>query len=123
MWSNGDDFTAEDVIVTFNARRLSKGTVWRFLESVEAVDDHTVVFTMSEPSTVVERYVIRNEYIVDRATFSEWSDKVQALVDEGLDNDPTSGTPCCWSSTNTGPTATTPPARTTSRSTPSTRRA
>jgi peptide/nickel transport system substrate-binding protein len=75
------------VVVTFNARRLVKGTVWRFLESVEAVDDHTVVFNMGEPSTVVERYVIRNEHIVDRATFGEWSDKVQALVGEGLDNE------------------------------------
>lgn len=85
-WSNGDDFTAEDVVVTFNCRRLAKGTVWRFLDSVTAVDDHTVVFHMSDPSTVVERYVIRNEAIVDRATFGEWSDKVQTLVDEGFDN-------------------------------------
>jgi peptide/nickel transport system substrate-binding protein len=86
-WSNGDDFTAEDVVVTFNCRRLAKGTVWRFLDSVEAVDDHTVVFHMGEPSTVVERYVVRNEYIVDRATFGEWSDKLQALVDAGKDKD------------------------------------
>lgn len=86
-WSNGDDFNAQDVIATFNCRRLVKGTVWRFLDSVEAVDDHTVVFHMSEPSTVVERYVIRNEYIVDRATYGEWSDKLQALVDAGKDKD------------------------------------
>ena len=50
-------------------------------------DDFTVVFKMSEPSTVVERYVIRNEAIVDTATYGEWSDKVQALVDEGFDNE------------------------------------
>ncbi|HNT77119.1 MAG TPA: ABC transporter substrate-binding protein [Anaerolineae bacterium] len=85
-WSNGDDFNAQDVIATFNCRRLTKGTVWRFLESVTAKDDFTVVFKMSEPSTVVERYVVRNEYIVDRATYGEWSDKVQALVDDGKDN-------------------------------------
>lgn len=87
QWSNGDDFTSEDVLVTFNCRRLAKGTVWRYLDSIEAVDDYTVVFYMSEPSTVVERYVVRNEYIVDRATYGEWSDKVQDLVDQGLDQD------------------------------------
>ena len=86
-WSNGDDFNAQDVIATFNCRRLEKGTVWRFLESVTAKDDYTVVFKMSEPSSVVERYVIRNEAIVDRATYGEWSDKLQALVDEGKDSD------------------------------------
>jgi len=86
-WSNGDDFTAEDVVVTFMCRRLVKGTVWRFLDKVEATDDYTVVFHMSQPSTVVERYVIRNEAIVDRATYGEWADKLQALVDQGLDNE------------------------------------
>ncbi len=86
-WSNGDDFTAEDVWVTFMCRRLAKGTVWRFLDKVEVVDDYTVVFHMAEPSTVVERYVIRNEYIVDRATFGEWAEKLQELVDQGLDTE------------------------------------
>jgi peptide/nickel transport system substrate-binding protein len=86
-WSNGDDFTAEDVWVTFMCRRLAKGTVWRFLESVNIIDDYTVEFIMSEPSTVVERYVVRNEWIVDRATYGEWAYRLEELVNEGYDQD------------------------------------
>jgi peptide/nickel transport system substrate-binding protein len=42
---------------------------------------------MAEPSTVVERYVIRVAPIVDRATYGEWSDRLQELVDQGLADD------------------------------------
>jgi len=89
-WSDGTDFTSKDIVTTFNIARLMNHTVWRFLDRVEAVDDHTVNFYMSTPSTVVERYVIRgypNPHIVSTSVFGEWSDKLQALVDKGLDKD------------------------------------
>lgn len=85
-WSNGDAFTADDVITTFNIRRLLNGTVWRYLSKIEAKDPATVVFFMSDPSTVVLRYILK-EYIVDKATYGEWSTKVQALVDKGAKSD------------------------------------
>ncbi len=85
-WSNGDAFTSDDVITTFNIRRLLNGTVWRYLSKIEAKDATTVVFTMSDPSTVVLRYILK-EYIVDKATYGDWSAKVQALVDKGATTD------------------------------------
>jgi peptide/nickel transport system substrate-binding protein len=85
-WQNGDPFTSADVITTFNIRRLLNGTVWRYLSKVEAKDDTTVVFSMSNPSTVVLRYILK-EYIVDKATYGPWADKVQALVDKDAKSD------------------------------------
>lgn len=89
-WSDDTDFTSQDIITTFNIARLMNHTVWRFLDRVEAVDDHTVNFYMSTPSTVVERYVIRGyptPHIVSTSVFGEWSDRLQALVDAGKDKD------------------------------------
>ncbi len=89
-WSDGSDFTSQDVLTSFNIARLMNHTVWRFLDRVEAVDDYTVNFYMSTPSTVVERYVIRGygqPLILSTSLFGEWSDKLQALVDAGKDKD------------------------------------
>ncbi len=52
-WHDGEDFTAEDVVFTVDVflrethPRLRASLV--HLESVEAVDDHTVVFTLKQP--------------------------------------------------------------------------
>jgi len=52
-WHDGEDFTAEDVVFTVDVflrethPRLRASLV--HMESVEAVDDHTVVFTLNQP--------------------------------------------------------------------------
>ena len=57
-WSDGSDLTAQDWVTTFNVGRLFKWTVFKYVDTVTAVDDTTVEFHMSTPSTVVERYVL-----------------------------------------------------------------
>jgi peptide/nickel transport system substrate-binding protein len=89
-WSDGADFTAEDITTSYNIARLQNHAVWRFLDHIEVVDDHTVNFVMSNPSTVVERYVIRGyarPVILSTSLFGEWSERVQALVDAGMDSE------------------------------------
>lgn len=81
-WSDGNDFTARDVLVTFNILRLMSNTVWRYLERVEAVDDSTVNFVMSQPSTVVQRYVLRTR-TQSAAIYGEWGDEAGALFAQG----------------------------------------
>jgi peptide/nickel transport system substrate-binding protein len=52
-WSNGQPFTANDVVFTFNLLKkypaLDVNSVWSFLQSVRATGQHTVVFTLQKP--------------------------------------------------------------------------
>lgn len=62
-WSDGSDFTSKDVVDTFTIARLMNQAVWRFLDSVEAVDEYTINFKLSDPSTTVPRRVLRDTAI------------------------------------------------------------
>ncbi len=81
-WSDGNPFTAADVVSTFSLQRLMSNVVWKYLESVEAVDDYTVNFTMSAPSTVVQRYVLRMS-TQSNAVYGEWSTQIDELIAAG----------------------------------------
>ncbi len=81
-WTDGSDFGAPDLLATFSILRLQGNTVWQYLDKVEAVDDHTVNFHMSTPSSVVERYVIR--YNPQPASvYGEWAKKADDLFASG----------------------------------------
>jgi len=54
-WSDGEPFTAEDVVFTYNLLLATPGMVWaaevsKWVESVEAIDDLTVQFNLKESS-------------------------------------------------------------------------
>jgi peptide/nickel transport system substrate-binding protein len=51
---------------------------------VEPEDDYNLTFKMKDPSTVVERLVLR-ERIRANSVYEEWSDKAQELFDSGAD--------------------------------------
>ncbi|SHI98505.1 ABC transporter substrate-binding protein [Wenxinia saemankumensis] len=55
-WSDGEEFTAEDVVYTVETQMATPGMTWSAafnenVESVEAVDDYTVRFTLKEPNS------------------------------------------------------------------------
>ncbi|MBN1640018.1 MAG: hypothetical protein JXA09_02190, partial [Anaerolineae bacterium] len=83
QWSDGNEFTAADVISHFTIRRLQQSSVWDYLGEINAPDDYTVEFTMAEPALPVVRMVLRNEHITPAAVYGEWADKAQALFDAG----------------------------------------
>jgi peptide/nickel transport system substrate-binding protein len=51
-WADGEPFTADDVVFTIELGQMASvpySPVWDWLDSAEATDDHTVVFTFSDP--------------------------------------------------------------------------
>lgn len=78
-WADGSDFTATDVLVTFNVGRLMKWTMFSYVDTITAKGTYTVEFHMSKPSSVVPRYVLR-ERMRDAATYGAIANKVDTLV-------------------------------------------
>ncbi len=87
-WSDGKEFTAKDVLSTFWLMRLMSHSVWKYVDKMDAPDDYTVNFHMKQPSTVVQRYVLRTNTMSD-ATFGPWAKRAQDLFNGGKTlNDP-----------------------------------
>ena len=83
-WSDGSEFTSKDVVTTFNLLRLQEQLAWNYLGSVEPDDEYNLTFKMMDPSTVVERLVLRERIRAD-SVYGEWSKKAQELFDSGAD--------------------------------------
>jgi peptide/nickel transport system substrate-binding protein len=85
-WSNDTPVTSADVIATFDCLWLLSNTVWTYIDEVTAIDDYTVSFHMSTPSTVVERYVIRRSPL-SAAVYGEFGQRARDLRASGADSE------------------------------------
>jgi peptide/nickel transport system substrate-binding protein len=92
LWHDGELFSAQDVAFTFNYLRmypeLDTTGLWSLgLESVEATDDSTVVFTFREPNTPLLRDIV-TKLIVPEHIWAEIDDPVQATNQEPVGTGP-----------------------------------
>src|SRR5438105_4551704 len=91
FWSDGKPITSKDVVSTFWAARIIRNVVWQYIDGVNALDETTVSFHMSKPSTVVERYVLRQLNVLSDVHYGDWARKAQDLFNSGKDLDSTEG--------------------------------
>ncbi|UOE21802.1 ABC transporter substrate-binding protein [Thermobifida halotolerans] len=78
QWSDGEDFTADDVVFTVELGQIegsTYGNLWEWLESAEAVDDHTVRFTFSQANYAQWANWLYFNAIVPEHIWSERSDE------------------------------------------------
>lgn len=81
-WSDGKPFTAQDVYTTFNVGRLENFTLWSYVDSMKVVDDRTITFHISRPSSLMERFILR-EPIRPDADYGTFSKQTDDLVKAG----------------------------------------
>lgn len=78
-WNDGQAFSADDVVFTFNTVLTeAKGVAdtngdWNFLKSVTKTDDNTVVFTFKQPNTPAAYAILSGTYIVPQHIWSSVS--------------------------------------------------
>ncbi|MEM7125780.1 MAG: ABC transporter substrate-binding protein [Chloroflexota bacterium] len=87
VWSDGSEFTSQDVVDTFMISKLLSQSVWSFLDDVQAVDGSTVDFILTEPSTTVPRRVIRDMHITASSVYGDFASRVAEMVDAGMTNE------------------------------------
>lgn len=90
-WSDGSDFTSQDVYDTMWCFWIMSNTVWSYIDAIDIVDEHTLRFHMSEPSTVVERYVIRSSNPRPSSVFGPYAQRARELHEAGKTMDDPEG--------------------------------
>ena len=85
-WSDGSEFSSNDVLTTFQLARVVGLAVWRYIDKVEAPDKTTVRFHFTTPSSVAPRFILK-QYITASSVYKEWADKANALADKPTDSD------------------------------------
>jgi len=86
VWDDGSPLTSQDLVATFTAAQLHNSQLFQYVDTFEAVDDLTVRFHMSTPSSIVERYVLR-ERIYAYSTYGQFTDRAYPLYQEGAASD------------------------------------
>lgn len=91
VWSDGAPLTSQDVVDTMWCFWIMSNTVWRYIDTAEAIDDLNVRFHMVAPSTVVERYIIRSSNPRPSSVFGEWAERARQLHADGKTMDDPEG--------------------------------
>ncbi|GAA3749202.1 peptide/nickel transport system substrate-binding protein [Spinactinospora alkalitolerans] len=87
-WTDGEPLTADDVVFTVELGQMDSvpySSLWDWLDGAEAVDDHTVRFTFSDPRRQEWANWIYSNAIVPEHL---WADRSEEEVSSGANEDP-----------------------------------
>lgn len=79
-WSDGKPFTSKDVITTMNISFINNGTIWSYLDKVEAPDDYTVVFTWRTEGPILKQMALGASINAPNHIYGKWGDQAIPLM-------------------------------------------
>jgi peptide/nickel transport system substrate-binding protein len=83
-WTDGQPFTSDDVLFTFNMLqhfpKLDYGGVWKSLKTIQATDKYTVVLTFATPALSMLWFIGSQIFIVPQHTWKDISDPTTATI-------------------------------------------
>lgn len=89
-WDDGKAFTAKDVVTTYWVGRLASYGIWNFIDKVEAIDDQSVRFHYTKPTSLGQRLILRNGIKPD-SIFGALAKKAQDFYTGGGTNSTDAG--------------------------------
>jgi peptide/nickel transport system substrate-binding protein len=91
-WNDGQPFTADDVVFTFNTMKqypaADSNGVWSFLSNVTAPDANTVVMTFQKAYPPVLVTIAGHVYIIPKHIFASVGDPTKYLTDKPVGTGP-----------------------------------
>jgi peptide/nickel transport system substrate-binding protein len=84
-WSDGSNFTAKDIVGSYDIRWLQSSGTWNSLTDVVAVDDYTVNFLVKLPGPAILDTLIRSEITRPYSQYGKWMDAAAAFRKQNAD--------------------------------------
>ncbi|MDX1995221.1 MAG: ABC transporter substrate-binding protein [bacterium] len=86
LWSDGSPVTSDDLIATYAIGRILGWSDYNYVDYLERVDDHTVRFVLKQPSTIVERLILKTR-VRAAATYGDLAARATELYESGAASD------------------------------------
>src|SRR5258708_840035 len=87
-WSDGQAFTADDVVFTLNLLKQYPAadlySIWQYIQQVQNPDSSTVVVTLKQPYTPVLWYLAGQTYIVSKHEYANVGDPTKFADDHPI---------------------------------------
>ncbi|ADD40852.1 ABC transporter substrate-binding protein [Stackebrandtia nassauensis] len=91
-WSDGEPLTAKDFETTYWLCWIRSNPMWKSLDSLKATDDMTIEGKLSNPSSVIERYMLKTNVAPSHnkdskmgKTYRDFAEAAMKLHEDGKD--------------------------------------
>ncbi|SHE97350.1 peptide/nickel transport system substrate-binding protein [Caldanaerobius fijiensis DSM 17918] len=80
VWSDGKPFTSKDVLTSYYMGFMAGWPMWKYVNTIEAPDDYTVVITWRNPGPILSVMAFSNFINAPNHIYGKWADQLAPLT-------------------------------------------